>query len=223
MAKIIQFPKYNQKGEIEDCTKYKESKDDDELENNYIYETIYSKEYELHILIKYPNKKEQEKHNEKNKKRENTRNKNLEIVLNQIKKFKENIPKYQVRSKSNLENKLKEKYISPKNYNPKPSSKDQELKNYASHMAYNSTSHHINPRSGAHVFYVPSSYLPPNVLGMYVPALHTYYVASDLPENLKKFVYYHEEWHSLYGEGEAQADAYAEQKTGFNPRYARAA
>ena len=188
--------------------------------NPYNIYQIQIKKYNINILIKYQLRENQEE------KREEAES-NLEDILKQvIKDFKEKSQAKNERKNEDikiisLEEKLKErdneKYILPNKYKP---NKDNDLSNYFKYLVSQNTNHHINQKSGAHVFYVPSSYLPPNVLGMYVPSTHTIYVANDLSEKDKEFVYFHEEYHSIHGAGEEEADNYAFQRTGYNLRAA---
>jgi hypothetical protein len=79
-----------------------------------------------------------------------------------------------------------------------------------------SSSNHIDPTSKAQVFYVPSSQLPPNVLGRYHIPSHTIYIANNLSQRVKNFVYHHEVAHAIGIMNESQADAYAERIVGYN-------
>ena len=201
-------------------------------ESSHNIYSAYLQEYKIEILIRYQIKeKNQEK--QKENKRDET-NSDLESLLKQItEKFKEKIENKETQEKErykiinpvdskiiSLEEKLKanRKYILPNSY--KNTNQNEKLYNYLTYIASQSTNHHINQKSGAHVFYVPSSYLPQNVLGMYVPDLHTIYIANDLSEKEKEFVYFHEEYHSIHGAGEQEADNYAFQRTGYNLRAA---
>lgn len=71
--------------------------------------------------------------------------------------------------------------------------------------------------SGARVTEVPSSILPPNVLGMYHPVSHTIYIASNLPEYEKQWVRKHESGHAQGMVDEPKTDAYASSRVGYNP------
>ena len=196
--------------------KYKEN---EAQEKKDLY-NVYLQEYKISVIIKY-----QLKYSETQNKREEKSN--LESILEQIKeKFKEKSQAKNERKNEDvkivsLEEKLKErddkKYILPNKYKP---NKNSKLYGYFEYLESQNTNHHINQKSGAHVFYVPSSYLPPNVLGMYVPSKHTIYVANALTEKDKEFVYFHEEYHSIHGAGEEEADNYAFQRTGYNLRAA---
>ena len=86
----------------------------------------------------------------------------------------------------------------------------------------NFSSRNINKKSKAHVIYVSPDELPSGdgwkVLGQYDPNTHTIYVANNLSPDVEKFVYYHEEAHSLGVMDEKAADDYATAKTGYNLR-----
>ena len=81
---------------------------------------------------------------------------------------------------------------------------------------------HKNQRSKANVIYVSPHELPSGIgwiaLGMYNPNTHTIYIANNLSSDIKKFVYYHEEAHSLGIRSERSADDYAAAKVGYNLR-----
>ena len=93
-------------------------------------------------------------------------------------------------------------------------------------MEYNRPSNrinkNINQKSKARVIYVSPQELPSGigwkVLGQYDPLTHTIYMANNLSPNDERFVYYHEEAHSLGIMSESQADDYAASKTGYNLR-----
>lgn len=80
----------------------------------------------------------------------------------------------------------------------------------------------INQKSKARVIYVSPQELPSGVewktLGQYDPSTHTIYIANNLSPNAERFVYYHEEAHSLGIMSESEADDYAASKTGYNLR-----
>ncbi len=80
----------------------------------------------------------------------------------------------------------------------------------------------INQKSKARVIYVSPQELPSGVewkvLGQYDPSTHTIYLANNLSPNAERFVYYHEEAHSLGIMSESEADDYAASKTGYNLR-----
>lgn len=84
------------------------------------------------------------------------------------------------------------------------------------------SSKNINEKSKARVIYVSPQELPSGigwkVLGQYDPSTHTIYLADNLSPNAERFVYYHEEAHSLGIMSESQADDYAASKTGYNLR-----
>ena len=86
----------------------------------------------------------------------------------------------------------------------------------------NFSSQNINEKSKAHVIYVSPNELPSGdgqkVLGQYDPSTHTIYIANNLSPDIEKFVYYHEEAHSLGVIDERLADDYAAAKTGYNLR-----
>lgn len=86
----------------------------------------------------------------------------------------------------------------------------------------NFSSQNINEKSKAHVIYVSPNELPSGegwkVLGQYDPNTHTIYVANNLSPDVERFVYYHEEAHSLGIMDERTADDYAAAKTGYNLR-----
>ena len=86
----------------------------------------------------------------------------------------------------------------------------------------NFSSQSINEKSKAQVIYVSPNELPSGdgwkVLGQYDPNTHTIYVANNLSPDVEKFVYYHEEAHSLGVMDERAADDYAAAKTGYNLR-----
>jgi len=184
---------------------------------------IYIKEYNINVVIRYP-LKENENENEEleNQGAQKDYKNNLEALIEKIKeKFEKQINKER-NHKSNLEEKLQEneKYILPNNYKNKLPNQDKKIYSYLAYLSSQTTGHHINPKSKAHIFYVNPSALPENVLGMYVQSSHTIYIANNLSYEEERFVYYHEEYHSIYGAGEDHADAYAFQKTGYNLRSA---
>jgi len=83
----------------------------------------------------------------------------------------------------------------------------------------------VNPVSGATVINVPGEFMPKRdngrVLGLYNTLTHTIYISNDETQEVRDFVYYHEEAHSLGEYDEDKADEYAERKLGSNPlRYA---
>ncbi len=82
------------------------------------------------------------------------------------------------------------------------------------------TKNTIDSATGVQIFYVPSSALPKNVLGMYVPSTRTIYIANDLPNNVERFVYHHEIAHAKGIKDESLADNYAASIVGFNLRQA---
>lgn len=73
-------------------------------------------------------------------------------------------------------------------------------------------------QSGARIIELPSSQLPPNVLGMYDPISHTIYIANDIPEYQEKFVRKHESGHALGITDEMKTDHYALSQVGYNLR-----
>ncbi|MCH7567897.1 MAG: hypothetical protein IIA87_00585 [Nanoarchaeota archaeon] len=76
----------------------------------------------------------------------------------------------------------------------------------------------IDYNSGAKIIEVPSSQLPPGVLGMYDSITHTIYVASDISEHDRQFVYHHESGHAQGLIDECKTDAYASSRVGYNIR-----
>ena len=78
----------------------------------------------------------------------------------------------------------------------------------------------LNPKSKARVIYVSPEELPSGigwkVLGQYNPSTHTIYIANNLSPNVEKFVYYHEEAHSIGIYDERLADNYAASKVGYD-------
>lgn len=78
---------------------------------------------------------------------------------------------------------------------------------------------HTNVESGAKVVYVSPSQLPSSsdgrVLGQYHPLTHTIYIANNLSPKLEKFVYFHEQAHSVGIKSERLADKYAAEKSGY--------
>jgi hypothetical protein len=83
----------------------------------------------------------------------------------------------------------------------------------------------VNTVSGATVINVPGEFMPKRdngrVLGLYNTLTHTIYISNDETKEVRDFVYYHEEAHSLGEYDEEKADEYAERKLGSNPlRYA---
>ncbi len=201
----------------------KEKEDKKEYYGQYSYAdnylSIYLKQYKIQVLVinynKNNKKEEQENRNKKNR---------LESIIDNILKDLEG-KKEQNSTNNNLENLISDSRPSIEKYPPnkhqsvpeinqiKPNKiqKIRYIKDYP--KTYNGT--HVNEKSGARVFYVPSSDLPRNVLGMYVPAEHTIYISQDLSPKTQEFVYKHEEWHSIYGAGEDEADDYAERETGY--------
>lgn len=90
------------------------------------------------------------------------------------------------------------------------------------HSRFHSENKNINQKSKAKVIYVSPQELPSGVrwkvLGQYDPSTHTIYLANNLSPNAERFVYYHEEAHSLGIISESQADDYAASRTGYNLR-----
>ncbi|MBS3093157.1 hypothetical protein J4456_01090 [Candidatus Pacearchaeota archaeon] len=82
-----------------------------------------------------------------------------------------------------------------------------------------SKTNHTNSKSGANVVYVSPNQLSSSsegrVLGQYHPLTHTIYIANNLSQELEKFVYFHEEAHSVGIKSERLADKYAAEKTGY--------
>ena len=189
-------------------------------EDDYNIYSVYLQEYQISVILKYPEKEDEEEErleNDEGQENQTNYKNNLESILKQIKEKIENQRDY----KGNLEEKLQEinnvKYIIPNIYKNK---QNKKLYNYLEYLASESTNHHVNLQSKANVFYVDSSALPENVLGMYVPSTHTIYIANNLSKDAERFVYFHEEYHSIYGAGEGEADNYAFQRTGYNLRQA---
>lgn len=87
---------------------------------------------------------------------------------------------------------------------------------------FNRINKNINPKSKARIIYVSPQELPSGVgwkvLGQYDSSTHIIYLADNLSPNAERFVYYHEEAHSLGIMSESQADDYAASKTGYNLR-----
>ncbi len=75
----------------------------------------------------------------------------------------------------------------------------------------------VDYQSGARIKEVPSSQLPPGVLGIYHPSTHSFQVASDISERKKQWVKKHESAHALGLVDEARTDGHATSQTGFNP------
>ena len=77
-------------------------------------------------------------------------------------------------------------------------------------------------KSGAKVVYVSPSELPSSfkgkVLGIYIPSQHTIYIANNLSEYQRNFVYHHEVAHALGIKDEVQADNYAASRVGYHIR-----
>ena len=94
--------------------------------------------------------------------------------------------------------------------------------NLIKYSKFHSKNKNINQKSKARVIYVSPQELPSGigwkVLGQYDPLTHTIYMANNLSPNDERFVYYHEEAHSLGIMSESQADDYAASKTGYNLR-----
>jgi len=71
----------------------------------------------------------------------------------------------------------------------------------------------------ARIFYVNPEKLPHSLywraLGIYVPYLHSIFIANNLPPKIEKFVYYHEIAHSKGIMDEEEADKYATKKCGY--------
>ncbi len=177
---------------------------------DYNMYNLYLEEYEINMIVKYNS--ETEKPNEKSG--------GLESILEEIKtKFEEKAEEQEKEKKTDLEEKLKkdDKYVLPRIYK---NEKSRRFYEYIDYLSEKTTAHHINQKSKAHVFYVDSSALPKNVLGMYVPSMHSIYISNSLTPEEEKFVYYHEEYHSLHGAGEAQADNYAASIVGYDLRAA---
>ena len=213
LKKLKQYRKF-----ISNKTKRKSIKPEYQNQTTIQHQSYQINKYEIHVLSQSEYNNEEEEQKNQRQQIESFLETILEQEENQIEqKLQELNGNHQNNS---LENIIKEneneKYIISKKYNNKiPNS--QNLNNYTTHLNSQASSHRINPESGAHVFYVPSSSLPPNVLGMYLPDLHVYYVSNDLPQEQMQWVDFHEEYHSKYGAGEAQADAYATRKLGHNP------
>lgn len=172
------------------------------------YNSIYSGKYNIHILSRYP-KKDDEKDGGEIDENESP----LESLIEQSEdEIEEKLESEKQDSKIiSLENVLKQnKKIGYKN----------SLNSYLSYLNSRSYSSHKDPLTGAQIFYVSPSYLPKNVLGMYVPSTHTIYIANNLSEREERFVYYHELAHAKGIRNENQADAYAASIIGYNLRNA---
>jgi hypothetical protein len=124
---------------------------------------------------------------------------------------------------SNLENKLENFYPKRPYDSVIPISKIipfEELIPYLKLRSLSdSTNSNIDPTSGARVVNVMPYELPssPNskVLGMYDPNTHTIYIANNLSQKDREFVYHHEVAHALGERDETRADNYAQSKTGY--------
>ena len=96
--------------------------------------------------------------------------------------------------------------------------KDKILEKYI--ISY--SDNHKNQRSKADIIYVSPGELPSGIdwiaLGTYNPSTHTIYIANNLSPDIEKFVYYHEEAHSLGIRSERLADDYAAAKVGYHLR-----
>ena len=126
----------------------------------------------------------------------------------------------------NDENKYVERIISLENLLKNPKNKDEKYigEHYYKEDKNQIRNVNIDPKSGAHVFYVPPSTLPSGdgwkVLGMYDPHTHTIYIVNNLSLHEEKFVYHHEVAHALGVYDESQADDYAAKIVGYNLRAA---
>ncbi len=183
--------------------------------NQKTYNSIYSEKYNIYILSRYP-KKDDEKYEEKideNEEETDEKESPLESLIGQSEdETEEKLESEKKDSKIiSLENVLKQ---NRKNNYKNP------LNSYLSYLNLRSYSSHKEPQTGAKVFYVSPSYLPKNVLGMYVPSNHAIYIANNLSEREKRFVYYHEIAHAKGIRNENQADAYATSIVGYNLRNA---
>jgi len=71
----------------------------------------------------------------------------------------------------------------------------------------------------AKIYYISPEKLPHSrnwrALGLYVPYMHTIFIADNLPPKIEKFVYYHEIAHSLGIMDEEEADRFAAKKCGY--------
>ena len=119
----------------------------------------------------------------------------------------------------NIEDKIKEELNSSKR-----SLEESILKDYKKILNSTITKQYsksiIDQKTGAQVFYVPPSTLPANVLGMYIPSMHTIYISNALSPHEEKFVYHHEIAHASGIKDESLADAYAASIVGYNLRQA---
>lgn len=152
--------------------------------------------------------------------------KNLENLVEEIEEQLEKISQNNdfPTSLENLLNQLdEEKYLLP------PENKDKNIlypdftiKEKYPKRESSQTPTNKDPKSGAKVEYLPSFMLPHGngwrALGMYDPQTHTIYVANDLAEHEKDFVYYHEVAHALGIHDEMQADNYATRQVGYSIR-----
>ena len=173
------------------------------------YQTLYSNKYGISAIIKY-NQREDEDKSDLNALNEKSKEKLEKHFIEELKNYpKKSLEEILVNPQKEIK-KPKEEYIL--------NSKDNKL---IFPFRYGSpSSHHINKKSKAFVFYVDPSALPQVedgiVLGLYNHSTHSIYIANNLSKDEEEFVYYHEEYHSLHGKGEAQADQYAFERTGHS-------
>lgn len=142
------------------------------------------------------------------------------------KRFFESIEKMSKKYKISLEQNL-EKYILRDPFEDLIKIvNDRNIKNSLEKFVENTligyTNSNVNKESKAHVIYVSPNELPSGdgwkVLGQYDPNTHTIYVANNLSPDVERFVYYHEEAHSLGIMDERTADDYAASKVGYHLR-----
>lgn len=189
------------------------------------FQTIYIEKYKIYALISekeaesltYNENEEEENNDEKNR---NPKSKLESLIENIEEQIEQKIEESNNQEENQYSINSLESLIKPANKNEKYITKHKYQENlhsykYASRLNSHSTSSHINAETGAQVFYVPSSYLPKNVLGMYLPALHVIYIASDLSPKVKEFVYYHEIAHAKGISDEMLADEHATQRTRY--------
>ena len=96
---------------------------------------------------------------------------------------------------------------------------DAFYRNSHSLLTQESKQTHHNKKSGAKVMYVSPQELPQSmngkVLGLYNSQTHTILIADNLSPKEEKFVYFHEEAHSIGIINERLADEYAASKSGY--------
>lgn len=221
MPEVYNITQKIQKQEKRKKRRQRKKGDYQNFDSRYI---SYQGEY-IQILLRYPKREDSEEEEEDDDEKQSYLESLLEQFEEQIEEKTRNLEEIILRDtetraiNSVLEEKSRDTKTAYDEYG-RFSNIYRKLEKYSSLLERVSSINHIDPETGAQVFYVPSSYLPPDVLGMYVPSAHTIYIANDLAEYERRFVYHHEIAHAKGIRDEGLADSYAAERVGYNLRYA---